>query len=162
MASFFIEGLTRIVAAFSIERLLPMWPLAFADWCYGKFTYRPPEGDKLRTPGASEQLGSFVQAAQQAAKTAGLAELPDELTGSAGRSDCILEIRSSRAKTEWTPPRVVRVASAYYRLESVAEGNRPRPLVYRLRRPAAGVPGRNVILYHSPARPDHAETRQRS
>src|SRR5262249_40476508 len=101
LASFFIEGLTRIVAAFSIEQILPMWPLAFADWCYGKFTHRPPEGHALHTPGAREQLSSLVQAAKQAAKTAGLTELPDELTGSAGGPDTILEIRSSTAKTEW-------------------------------------------------------------
>src|SRR6186997_798282 len=43
LASFFAEGLVRIVAAISIEQILPMWILAFADWCFGKFTDRPPE-----------------------------------------------------------------------------------------------------------------------
>lgn len=158
--SFFVEGLARIVAAISTEQILPMWLLAFADWCYGKFTRRPPEGDALHTPGGREQLRSFVQAAKQAAKTARLTELPDQLTESADGADLILEIRSSHAKNEWTPPRVVRVDSVYYRLESVLEGGRPRPFIYRLRRLAAGVPGRNVILYQSPMAPDHAQTRQ--
>jgi hypothetical protein len=45
LASFFGEGLVRIVGAISIEQILPMWLLAFADWCYGRFTHRAPEGD---------------------------------------------------------------------------------------------------------------------
>jgi hypothetical protein len=153
LASFFIEGLMRIVAAISIEQILPMWILAFADWCYGKLTHRPPEGDALHLPRGREQLRAFVQAAKQAAKTARLVELPDELAESAEGADSILEIRSSHVKSEWTPPLVVRVDSVYYRLESVAEGKSPRPFIYRLRRLAAGVPGRNVILYHSPVAP---------
>jgi len=160
LASFFIEGLTRIVAAISIEQILPMWVLAFADWCHGKFTHRPAEGIAQFTPSGREQLRSFIQATMHAAKTTGLPELPDELTELAEGADSILEIRSSRAKTEWTPPRVIRVDSIYYRLESVAEGPRPRPFIYRLRRLSAGVPGRNVILYHSPVEPDHAETQR--
>ena len=150
LASFFIEGLARIVAAISIEQILPMWILAFADWCYGKFTRRPLEGIAQFTPSGKEQLRSFVRTAKQAAKAAGLAELPDVLKESAEGLDAILEIRASHAKNEWTPPRVVRVDGVYYRLESVAEGQRPRPFIYRLRRLAAGVPGRNVILYNSP------------
>jgi hypothetical protein len=162
LASLFIEGLARIVAAISIGQILPMWPLSSADWCYGKFTHRPREGDAQHAPSGREQLRSFVEAAKNAAKTACLPELPDELMESADGRDSILEIHSSHAKAEWTPPRVVRIDSIYYRLESMAEGQRPRPFIYRLRRLAAGVPGRNVILYHSPVSPDHAETQERS
>jgi hypothetical protein len=160
LASFFVEGLTRIVAAISTEQILPMWILAFVDWCYGKFTGRSPIGSALHMPGGREQLRSFVQAAKQAAKAARLPELPDELVESTEGADAILEIHSSHAKPEWTPPRVVRVDDVYYRLESIAEGQRPRPFVYRLRRLAAGVPGRNVILYHSPVAPNHAEAQK--
>jgi len=162
LASFFVEGLVRIVAAISIEQILPVWLLAFADWCYGKLTQRPQEGEALHIPGGREHLRSLVQAARQAAKTAHLAELPDKLAESAEGPDSILQIHSSHAKAEWTPPRVVRVDGVYYRLESVAEGQRPRPFTYRLRRLAAGVPGRNVIFYTSPLVPDHAETQERS
>ena len=50
LASLFFEGLARIVAAISTEQILPIWILAFADWCYGKFTHRPPEGGKGHRP----------------------------------------------------------------------------------------------------------------
>jgi hypothetical protein len=156
-ASFFAEGLIRIVAAISIGQILPMWPFAFADWCYGKCTRRPPEGDALHVPKGKEQFGSFLRAAKSAAKTVRLPELPDQLLESIDGSDAIVEIHSSRAKVEWTPPRVVCIAGSYYRLESTADGKRPRPFIYRLRRLAAGVPGRNVILYNSPATADTQE-----
>jgi len=48
---------------------------------------------------------------------------------------------------DWNPPRVVRYEDRYYRLEDYARGSGPRPFVYRLRRLAAGVPGRTVLVY---------------
>jgi hypothetical protein len=160
LASFFVEGLVRMVAAISLEQILPMWLLASADWFYGKVTRRPRERDVADLPGGREQLRSFLKTAKFAAKTVRLRELPDELTESTDGARSILEIRSSRQKADWTPPRVVRVDDIYYRLESVCEGQRPRPFVYRLRRLAAGVPGRNVILYHSPRVRAHADARE--
>jgi hypothetical protein len=150
LASFFIEGLVRIVGAISIEQILPIWFLALADWCYGKFTRRSPESDALHLPKGKEQFQSFLQAAKGAAKTIGLPEVPDELVEVVDGADSILEIHSSRRKAEWTPPRVVRVGQFYYRLEAASEGSRPRPFIYRLRRLAAGVPGRSVLLYEPP------------
>ena len=157
LASFFVEGLVRIVAAISMEQILPLWPLAFADWAYGKLTRRPREGVALHTPTAKEQLRSFAATAKQTAKSAGLRDLPDELVESTEGAEAILEIRSSRGKADWTPPKVVRVAGVYYRLESAGSGQRPRPFVYRLRQLAAGVPGRNVLLYEPPPVSDPAE-----
>lgn len=162
LASLFIEGLIRIVAAISIEQILPVWILAFGDWCYGRFTRRRAEGIAQFTPSGRQQLRSFIQVTKQAAKTARLPELPDELRESAEGADSNLEIHSSHPKPEWTPPRVIRIDSVYYRLESVGESKRPRPFIYRLRRLAAGVPGRNVILYHSPVAPDHAEAQEQT
>jgi len=151
LASFFVEGLVRIVAAISIEQILPLWILALADWFYGKVTRRPRERGMGELPAGPEQLRSFLGAAKFAAKRIRLKELPDELAESEDGGESVLEIRSSRQKADWIPPRVVRVDDSYYRLESVGEGRRPRPFVYRLRRLSAGVPGRNVILYRSPA-----------
>jgi hypothetical protein len=157
LASFFGEGLIRIVAAISIEQILPMWLLALADWCYGKFTHRAPEGDARHLTKGKEQFQSFLQAAKGAAKTARLPELPDELLESTDGGDAILEILCSRPKPEWIPPKVVRIADVYYRLESAAQAGRPRPFVYRLRRLAAGVPGRKVLDYEPPRVPDLAK-----
>jgi hypothetical protein len=117
-----------------------MWLPASADWFYGKVTRSPRERGVADLPGGREQLRSFLQTAKFAARTVRLRELPDELTESIDGAESILEIRSSRQKPLWMPPRVVRVDDIYYRLESVREGRRPRPFVYRLRRLAAGVP----------------------
>src|SRR5262249_40375217 len=150
LASFFVEGLVRIVAAISIGQTLPLWILASADWLYGKVTRRPRERGMADLPGGRAQLRSFLGAAKLAAKTVRFKRPADELVESAASGESMLEIRSSRQKAEWIPPRVVRVDDIYYRLEAACEGPRPRPFVYRLRRLAAGVPGRSVILYHSP------------
>jgi hypothetical protein len=150
IAYFAIEGMVRFLASVSTEQILPSWPLAVVDWFYGKATQRPREGDALHTPTAKQQLQSFADTVRQSAKTAGLDELPDEIIEAAEGGGAILEIHSSRPKAEWTPPRVVRVGQSYYRLEAVSDGSRPRPFIYRLRRLAAGVPGRNVLLYQPP------------
>jgi hypothetical protein len=150
IAYFAIEGMVRFLASVSTEQILPSWPLAVVDWCYGKFTCRAPEGGALHLPNGKEQFQSLLQAAKGAAKTIGLPEVPDKLVEVAFGADSILEIHSSRPKAEWTPPRVVRVGLLYYRLEAASEGSPPRPFIYRLRRLAAGVPGRSVLLYEPP------------
>src|SRR5262245_41540094 len=109
LSSVFIEGLVRIVAAISLEQILPLWLLASADWFYGKVTRRPRERGVADLPGGREQLRSFLETAKLAAKTVRLRELPDELTESIDGAESILEIRSSRQKALWMPPRVVRV-----------------------------------------------------
>jgi hypothetical protein len=153
IAYFVAEGMVRFLAAVSTEQVLPSWPLLVADWSYGKLTGRAPEGDALHTPTAKEQFQALASAARHAAKTAALAELADELHESRQGSDSILEIHSCHAKCEWVPPRVVRIADTYYRLESTSEGKRPRPFVFHLRRLPAGVPGRSVLLYEPPPQP---------
>lgn len=104
-------------------------------------------------------MRSLLQAVKRAATTVRLRELPDELVESAEGAHSMLEIRSSQAKPEWTPPRVVRVGATYYRLEYAGKGRRPRPFVYRLRRLAAGVPGRNAILFRWPGDHDRPDVR---
>jgi hypothetical protein len=59
----------------------------------------------------------------------------------------IMEIRASRRKPEWDPPRVVRFQQNYYRLEACSKCAGPRPFRFRLRKLSAGVPGRKVISY---------------
>jgi len=159
LASFFLEGLLRLVAAISSGEILPTWVLAAAHWCYCKSAQKPTEDDRAVTAGGREGPGSFVRAAKLAVKSARLPQLPDELVARTEDAGSILEISSSHAKAEWAPPRIVRVDGDYYRLESVADGRRPRPFVYRLRRLPAGVPGRSVLLYTSP--PDRTGTPKR-
>ena len=77
-------------------------------------------------------------------------DVADELSYQKKGEEEYLEIRASRKKEEWVAPKVVRVDEVYYRLEETGLGRGARPFWYRLRRLAAGVPGRNVIFYSSP------------
>lgn len=74
----------------------------------------------------------------------------DEICPRHDESGETLEICASRQKKEWDPPRVIRFEGAYYRLESYSVGVGARPFRYVLRRLAAGVPGRTVLIYDPP------------
>jgi hypothetical protein len=147
---FVIEGLLRLLAAAFTGQIFGTAPLAFADWCYGKVTGRPLEGDALHTLSATAQYRSIVSAVREKLIVAGLPGIADELLEQSAGGEVFLEIHSSRAKAQWIPPKTVRSGDAYFRLEQLAQGNAPRPFIFRLRRVAAGAPGRTVIVYESP------------
>jgi hypothetical protein len=147
---FVIEGLVRLLAAAFTEQIFATLPLAFADWCYGKATGRPAEGDALHMPSGREQLQSIVSIVKGKIIAARFQEVADELVELSEGGEAFLEIHSSRAKAEWIPPKTVRIGDVYFRLEQLAQGNVPRPFIFRLRRLAAGAPGRTVIVYESP------------
>jgi hypothetical protein len=147
IAFFAAEGAVRILAALSTGEVLGLAALGLADWSYGKAAGRPPEGDAVLVPSGREQLRSLFRTVKGRVHAAGLPELADEITRP---DDSLLAIHSSRPKGDWIPPRVVRIGKAYYRLESVSEGPRPRPFIFHLRRLEAGVPGRTVIVYEAP------------
>jgi len=147
---FVIEGLVRLLAAAFTEQIFATLPLAFADWCYGKATARPAEGDALHMPSGREQLQSIVSIVKGKIIAARFQEVADELVELSEGGEAFLEIHSSRAKAEWIPPKTVRIGDVYFRLEQLAQGDVPRPFIFRLRRLAAGAPGRTVIVYESP------------
>jgi hypothetical protein len=147
---FVLEGLLRFLAAAFTEQIFGTLPLAFADWCYGRATGRPAEGHAFDTPSVRNQLRSIILAVKEKIVSARLPEVADELLERSEGGEAFLEIHSSRAKAEWVPPRTVRIGDAYFRLEQLARGEKPRPYIFRLRRVAAGVPGRTVIVYESP------------
>jgi len=147
---FAIEGVVRMLAAVSTEQVHGMLPLVVLDWCYGKLTKRRPEGDALHTPSGKQYLRSFACAVRDKVAITRSAKLADELVEMADEEGAMLEIRAARPKTDWDPPRVVKIGEQYYRLQEVAAGKAPRPFVFRLRRLDAGVPGRRVICYEGP------------
>ena len=147
---FVIEGLVRWMAAAFTGQTFATLPLAFADWCYGKATGRPVEGDALHTPGARRQVHSFILAVKEEITAMWLPVVADELLERSEGGDAYLEIHSSHRKAEWVPPKTVRIGDRYFRLEQLAAGAKPRPYIFRLRRVAAGVPGWNVIVYEPP------------
>lgn len=147
---FAIEGVVRFVAALATERVHGSLPLVVVDWLYGKCSGRPPEGDALHTPTGKDHLESLAFFVKEKMATATMPELADELTEYAEGGVQILEIHATRPKSDWVPPKIVNIGSSYYGLEEAITAKAPRPWVYRLKKLAAGVPGRSVIVYEAP------------
>jgi hypothetical protein len=143
---FALEGLVRLLAAVSTEQVVATLPLAGIDWIYGKLSERAPEGDAKHAPSAKVQVQEFVSSLKQGVLALRLPHREDECRETGEGAELLLEIHASHPKAEWKPPRVVRMGDAYYRLEDAVQGKPPRPFIYRLRRLAAGVPGRTVLV----------------
>jgi hypothetical protein len=146
IAYFCIEGAWRLCASFT-DTVLGVFPLYLLEKIYSKIFRRgapePPGAVKF----SRGHVSSYVGTVTEKVLTARLSQVPDELSVSKNSAEEFLEIRASRAKPDWTPPRVVRYEDRYYRLEECSRGSGARPFVYRLRRLAAGVPGRTVLIY---------------
>jgi len=144
-----IEGTARFCAALT-DTNLGIFPLYLIEKTFS-VVFRVGQAERPSAAKFSQShVTSYVGAIRDKVATARPSQVPDELYVARNASEEFLEIRASRAKTEWTPPRVVRFEDHYYRLEECSRGAGPRPYVYKLRRLAAGVPGRTVLIY-SPA-----------
>jgi hypothetical protein len=141
-----IEGMWRLCAAFT-DSVLGVFPLYLLEAIYSAIFRRGVPQPTGTVKFSQSHVSSYVGTVKERVVTASLSQVPDELCVSKNASDEILEIRAWRAKPDWTPPRVVRYEDRYYRLEENTRGSRPRPFVYKLRRLAAGVPGRTVLTY---------------
>jgi hypothetical protein len=153
---FIVEGVVRLVAAAITEHAHGILPLYIVDAIFAKvFLPAPPKPDPDPVPGGtSSQTSTF----RDKFLTAMAPKETDELRFGQAEDGETLAIHSSRIKPDWTPPRVVRYDDAYYRLEHFSRGVGSRPFVYSLRKLAAGVPGRNVLLYQ----PDEVLVREKS
>jgi hypothetical protein len=141
-----VEGLTRVSAALA-DTVLGSFPLYLLEQIYSKIL-RSGAPEPARVVKFSEShLSSYVGAVREKVMSARLSQVPDEHYIPKNTAEEILEIRAWRAKPDWNPPRVVRYDDRYYRLEDCARGSGPRPFIYKLRRLAAGVPGRTVLVY---------------
>lgn len=144
-----LEGMLRLCAAAFSEQSLGILPLALIDWIAIRPFRRIPAG-AMEAGSAAVNARSLVAAVREHVLNARGPEQADELSFRTEEGDELMEIRASRRKQDWVPPRVVRCEDAYYRLEASAMKAGPRPFFYSLRRLSAGVPGRTVIIY-SPA-----------
>ncbi|HXJ05490.1 MAG TPA: hypothetical protein VNH65_10350 [Candidatus Acidoferrum sp.] len=146
IAFFGIEGMVRLCGAFT-DTVLGIFPFFLVEKIYSKIL----RSAELEAPYAEKfsqsHVTSYVGALRDKVVTARLSQVPDELCVARNDSEEFLEIRSSRAKPDWNPPRVVRYGDRYYRLEESSRGSGSRSFVYKLRRLAAGVPGRTVLVY---------------
>lgn len=153
---FIVEGVVRLLAAAITENAHGILPLYIVDAAFAKtFLQTPPKpGPDLVPGGTSSQTSTF----RDKMLTAMTSKAADEVRFGQSDEGETLEIHASRIKPDWTPPRVVRYADAYYRLEDFSRRAGARPFVYHLRKLAAGVPGRNVLLYQ----PEEVLVREKS
>jgi hypothetical protein len=152
IAFFAVEGSVRLLSAFSAGDGLGMLPLYLVDKILGRITGRVDPKAGLGMETLQSNISSYFGAIGDSMMATFVPKVPDEHCIIHSEVDEILEIRASRKKTDWIPPRVVRYLDTYYRLESDSRGPAPRPFRYRLRRLERGVPGRNVLIY-SPEEP---------
>lgn len=146
LAYFLLEGAIRLCTGAFGGHPCGTLPLFLIDKItVGPFRRRATSAHG--SAGTGGNLASVAGAVRERVRTAKLPEVPDELCFLKDGSDEILEISACRRKQDWTPPRVLRYADAFYRLEEDSTVGGPRPFRYRLRRLVAGVPGRTVLLY---------------
>jgi hypothetical protein len=146
LAYFGLEGVFRLCAGAFGETAVGVLPLFLLDNILFS-SFRRGEPDLAikgqRSPGVSSVAGALSERLHAATSP----QLRDEVRITATKPEEVLEIRASRRKDDWTPPRVVRYRDSYYRLESESAGGGTRPYRYLLRRLPAGVPGRSVLIY---------------
>jgi len=144
---FFLEGGVRLCSAAFGEMILGTWPFYVVERLIF-WTTRPQEAHFSQT--VSRNTASFAGAIRERAQQAMHKELPDELFHHNDGADDLLEIYASRRKQDWDPPKIARIGEAYYHLEKAWTRKGARPFCYELRRLAAGVPSRKVLVYHRP------------
>jgi hypothetical protein len=141
-----LEGAIRLCAGAFSDNILGIFPLFLFDKVFvAPFRRLGPKNRNAADD--SRNNSSLVSAIRERVLAARLPIVSDELCFRRDASEEILEIRASRRKEDWTPPRVVCYQESYYRLEADSLGPAPRPFHYMLRRLPAGVPGRTVLLY---------------
>jgi hypothetical protein len=142
-----LEGVVRFCTGAFTGSSCAVLPLYLIDRIHFRLSRRHEAHPHEKGAGMRANLTSYASAIHDQARASMLREAPDLLCFSKSGADEFLEVYASHRKQDWTPPRVVRYADAYYRLEEDSNVGGPRPFCYRLRRLGAGVPGRNVLLY---------------
>lgn len=139
-----IEGVVRFMGAAFTHNALGILPLFVLD----RFLLRFRASTRPERPAETESIwSSFFNSLRQQAVFLRHPVLPDEVLYSTDAVGDVMSVSSSRPKSGWEPPRIVRYGNDYYRLEVSSERTGPRPFLYLLHRLPAGVPGRIVIDY---------------
>ena len=120
IAYFAAEGSVRLVGAAFAESHLGILPLFVLDKVLRKATGQSG-------PSAAEQggyregnLSSFVGAIREKVRVSRSAGVPDELCQLKEGAEEFLEIRASRRKPDWTPPRTVKYQDTFYRTAALS------------------------------------------
>jgi len=139
---FSVEGAVRMCGAAFSDSLLGTLPLFVVDKAVRYVLYGSKTAHEV--PGAGS---AFFGAVSEKMLESTIPASADEVRFQQNATEEIMEIRASRRKPDWDPPRVVRFQENYYRLEVCSTCPGPRPFRYTLRKLSAGVPGRKVLLY---------------
>jgi hypothetical protein len=142
-----VEGAVRLVGAAFTETNLGIFPLFVLDKIIMKLSGRSEPSVAKAAGYSGGNISSYAGAIREKVMLKGLAEVPDELCFTGSAPDEFLEIRASRRKADWNPPRTVRYQDTFYRLEACSDEIPPRPFCYKLRKLSAGVMGRTVLVY---------------
>jgi hypothetical protein len=142
-----IEGSVRLAGAAFAENNLGILPLFVFDKIFLRVTGRSGPGAAQAGGFTEGNLSSYAGAIREKVRSPHGANMPDELCLIREDTEEFLEIRVSKRKPDWTPPRTVRYLDTFYRLEACSDGPGPRPFRYRLRRLSAGVMSRTVLVY---------------
>ena len=154
LAYFGIEGAVRFCSAAFGESYLGTLPLFLVDKTIAWIMGVPPEDPDRPAIGAS-----LVAAVSEKLLESTQLHGADEIVRSREGGEEFMEIRASRKKADWEPPRVVRIGERFYRLEKYTRGAPPRPFRYTLRRLAAGVMSRTVLVYDADSQIETAHSR---
>src|SRR5216684_6863086 len=119
---FCLEGAIRMCGAAFSDNLLGTLPLFVVDKAVMLFS-----GESKTAQEAPGAAASFIGAVSEKILEARIPAGADEITVRKDGSEEILEIRASRKKADWDPPRVVRIENNYYRLEDCGKCAGPRP-----------------------------------
>jgi hypothetical protein len=139
-----VEGTVRFLGAAFTGNALGILPLVLLDKTWVRFT---SSVRAERPADTRSRWSSFLPWVRQRVGSLGYPVLPDEVRYSADAIGEVMSISSSRPKSGWEPPRIIRCMDIYYRLDGISEQSGARPVLYMLRRLPAGVPGRTVITY---------------
>ena len=142
----FTEGSVRLLGAAFSESYLGIFPLFVLDKIFLKLTGQSGPSAAQQGGYREGNLSSYVGAIREKVLVSP-SNLRDEHCVLKEGAEEFLEIRASRRKPDWTPPRTVRYQDTFYRLEGCSNGFGARPFRYRLRRLSAGVMGRTVLVY---------------
>jgi len=142
-----IEGSVRLLGAAFSSNNLGILPLFVLDKIFIKLSGQGGPSAAQSGGFTEGNLSSYAEAIREKVQSSRGPSAPDELCVSREGTEEFLEIRASRRKPDWTPPRTVRYQDTFYRLETCSNGFGRRPFHYRLRRLSAGVMGRTVLTY---------------
>ncbi|HVH60145.1 MAG TPA: hypothetical protein VM709_07415, partial [Candidatus Sulfotelmatobacter sp.] len=109
IAYFAVEGGVRLVAAAFAESHLGILPLFVLDKVFLKITGQSGPSTAEEGGYAEGNFSSYVGALREKVRVSRTASVPDELCVFPEGPEAFLEIRASRRKPDWTPPRTSRV-----------------------------------------------------